>query len=220
MYHGDCNLLLKELEPESIDSIVVDPVYGIAYQSKRAKKGSDREKMNTPLVGDEFALTDWLEPAARALKDTGVLYLHTRWDVFPEWMSAVNEFLAVKNCIVSVKTQHTAGDLAGNYAYKHEFILFAVKGRHLPYWDKREMNVWTDRTMTSAEKRYHPTQKSLEVIKRCIRNSVPPGGVVLDPQCGSGTTLVAASQLGVRSIGMEIDMQYIDATLERLTVEV
>lgn len=66
----------------------------------------------------------------------------------------------------------------------------------------------------------HPTQKPLEIIDPLLRYSVPPGGVVLDPFCGSGSTLVAAKRLGMRAIGVEIDEQNCEVTVRRLRQDV
>ena len=62
----------------------------------------------------------------------------------------------------------------------------------------------------------HPTQKPVNIIMPLLRYSCPPDGVVLDPFAGSLSTLVAAKELGLRAIGIEIDAQYIDPGLQRL----
>ena len=48
-----------------------------------------------------------------------------------------------------------------------------------------------------------PTQKPLALLELLVRACCPPGGRVLDPMCGSGTTLVAAANTGRRSIGLD-----------------
>lgn len=219
IYNRDCLELLKVFPDQSVDLIVTDPPYGISYVSKRAKIGSVRSNLNQELVGDKGIMVEWLPEAARVLKDGGAMYMFTRWDVWGDWYREVNKDLPVKNMIVWVKSNHTAGDLKGNYAYKHELILLATKGRHLPSWPKREMNVWMDKSLSSTEPRVHPTQKPLGIIQHCILNSCPDDGIVLDPFAGSGTTLVAASQLGIRSVGMEIDPEYYKVAIKRLEEE-
>ena len=62
----------------------------------------------------------------------------------------------------------------------------------------------------------HPTVKPVELIRRCLANSTRQGDAVLDPFCGSGSTVVAAELLGLRGYGMEIDLAYCDVTLSRL----
>lgn len=65
----------------------------------------------------------------------------------------------------------------------------------------------------------HPTQKPLDVLKPLIEYSCPPGGTVLDPFMGSGSTGVAALQLGRRFIGIELDPEYVALARERLNNE-
>jgi DNA modification methylase len=62
----------------------------------------------------------------------------------------------------------------------------------------------------------HPTQKPLGILSPLIRYSVPGGGLVLDPFMGSGSTLLAARQLGRRAIGIELDEGFCRAAVRRL----
>jgi site-specific DNA-methyltransferase (adenine-specific) len=63
----------------------------------------------------------------------------------------------------------------------------------------------------------HPTQMPVEVVLPLMEYSCPPGGLVLDPFMGSGTTLVAARQSGRRAIGIEVEEQYCELAVKRLT---
>lgn len=62
----------------------------------------------------------------------------------------------------------------------------------------------------------HPTEKPLALFSPLIEYSCPLGGVILDPFCGSGTTLLAAKQLGRRAIGIELEEKYCAIAVERL----
>jgi site-specific DNA-methyltransferase (adenine-specific) len=66
------------------------------------------------------------------------------------------------------------------------------------------------------EREDHPTQKPLEVVERMVLASSPPGGLVLDPFMGSGTTAVAALKHGRRFVGFEINAGYFAAVKRRI----
>ena len=60
-------------------------------------------------------------------------------------------------------------------------------------------NIWSDiynLTRTERNKRKYPTQKPIAMLERIVRTSCPPGGRVLDPFCGSGTTAIATLRVG------------------------
>lgn len=62
----------------------------------------------------------------------------------------------------------------------------------------------------------HPTQKPVELLASLVRYSCPPGGVVLDPFAGSGSTLEAAALAGCTGIGIEAKQEYAEAARARL----
>ena len=61
----------------------------------------------------------------------------------------------------------------------------------------------------------HPTVKSVELMRWLCRLITPPGGVVLDPFLGSGSTMIAAEKTGRRCYGMDIDPAYVDVSVAR-----
>jgi DNA modification methylase len=62
----------------------------------------------------------------------------------------------------------------------------------------------------------HPTQKPTELMRHLVRLVTPPGGLVLDPFLGSGTTAIAANAEGFRAIGIEKEREYVEITVARL----
>jgi len=80
-------------------------------------------------------------------------------------------------------------------------------------------DVWTFNIMGGSESVNHPTQKPLKIIERIIETSSNQDSVVLDCFMGSGTTAVAAKQLGRRFIGCEISEEYCKIAEERLKQE-
>jgi len=62
----------------------------------------------------------------------------------------------------------------------------------------------------------HPTAKPLPIVEAWVAQFTNPGDMILDPFAGSGTTLRAASNLGRRAIGVELDESYCDLIVSRL----
>jgi site-specific DNA-methyltransferase (adenine-specific) len=98
---------------------------------------------------------------------------------------------------------------------KKTYRYYADEGRALG-------SVWTDcpsmaaNTPLRAETTGYPTQKPLKLLDRIIRATSEPGSVVVDPFCGSGTTLVAAAAAGRRFCGLDIGHLAIATTRARL----
>jgi DNA modification methylase len=67
----------------------------------------------------------------------------------------------------------------------------------------------------SARNDLHPTQKPVELVSRALTNSSGPDAVVVDIVSGSGTTIIAAEQLGRRCYAMEIDPRYVAVAIKR-----
>jgi site-specific DNA-methyltransferase (adenine-specific) len=66
------------------------------------------------------------------------------------------------------------------------------------------------------ERADHPTQKPLEIIERMVKASCPPGGLILDPFLGSGTTAVAAKRCGRNFVGFELNPAYCEIIEKRI----
>ncbi|WP_454764504.1 DNA-methyltransferase [Cupriavidus campinensis] len=66
------------------------------------------------------------------------------------------------------------------------------------------------------ERADHPTQKPLEIVERMVLSSCPPGGLVLDPFTGSGTTAVACVRHGRRFVGFEMNPEYANLVRQRV----
>jgi site-specific DNA-methyltransferase (adenine-specific) len=76
---------------------------------------------------------------------------------------------------------------------------------------------WIGLTPNRLGTAQHPTQKPLGAILGLLVPLSEPGGLVLDPFMGSGTTLVAAKQMGRRAIGIEIEERYCEVAAKRLS---
>jgi len=103
----------------------------------------------------------------------------------------------------------------GHYTYQHEPCWYAVKKGRKSHWigDKNASSVW-DIPLDQNVEGGHSTQKPLECMARPIRNHE---GEVYEPFLGSGTTMVAAEQLGRVCYAVEISPSYVAVALQRMT---
>ena len=79
-------------------------------------------------------------------------------------------------------------------------------------------NVWHGDSLRAGnrERAGHPTQKPLGLMRHLVAGLCPPGAVVVDPFCGSGTTLVAAAERGLDAVGIEINPRWCEMARWRL----
>ncbi|MBW1728007.1 MAG: site-specific DNA-methyltransferase [Deltaproteobacteria bacterium] len=93
--------------------------------------------------------------------------------------------------------------------------------RQLSKIDKKDFNSWFRQiwNITGASTRKHPAPFPLELASRLVRMFSFHGDTVLDPFCGTGTTMIAALRYGRNSIGIEIDPEYCRMTARYLKKE-
>lgn len=225
---ADANEYLPTLRSESVDLIVTDPPYGTGYRSNF--QGVDRRHRNATqevrvvrslffdsIQGDAEVPTAWLTQAHRVLKDNSAMYIFCHWT---RWHTLYTAVLAtgftVKNMIILNKSNHGMGDLNGQYAPKHELLLFATKGRHLlSRANGRGKDVWDVPVRFSGARRRHPNEKPESWIEPCVVNSSEEGDLVLDPFAGSGTTGVVCKRLQRRFLLVEIEESYCSESQRR-----
>ena len=205
LYCGDSRDILPALP--TVDAVVTDPPYGISYVSAWRIQGP------TEMLASDDAAPLWAVPLmADRIADGGALYLATRYDVAAQWNDAViASGLSMKTPLFWDKTNHTSGDLEGDYGGQVEIFIFAHKGRHK--LRKRQGNLWRfPRDQASP----HPTPKPVGLMERIIACSTDEGALVLDPFMGSGSTGVACANLGRPFIGIEIEPKYFAIACERI----
>lgn len=207
LWLGDCREILAVIR--DVACVVTDPPYGIGYATER-RRVSDAPAM---LANDDVAPLETIPMMVDAVVDGGALYVCTRWDVSENWrMSLERAGATIKTPIIWDKTNHTAGDLEGDYGSQTEIVLFAHKGRH-KLREGRDVNLWRIPRPMFGD---HPTPKPVELMGRAIRNSTDIGQLVLDPFMGEGPTGIAATKLGRRFIGMEIDPKFFATACRRI----
>lgn len=205
IYHGDCLQVLPTLPAESVDFVLTDPPYLVDYRGRW--DGSRRA-----IVGDRDG--NWVGPAFaeiyRVMKRDSFAVTTYGWphsDLFVGTFRAIG-FRLVSH-IVFVKNVWGLGRFTRG---RHETAFLLAKGRP-PKPDRGIADVieWT-----REEDAFHPNQKPVGALRPLIATYARLGGTVLDPFMGSGSTLVAAKELGNRAIGIEIEECYCRSAAGRL----
>lgn len=209
---GDCLEALRTIETGSVDAVVTDPPYGIDYQSaRRIDKATRLEK----IANDKLPFIWFLHDAFRVLKDGGGLVCFCRWDVQEAFRLAIEwAGFEVKSQAIWDRGNHGMGDLKASFAPQHDVIWFATKGK-FQFPGKRPSTIIPSMRL-GGEELLHPNQKPLELMGYLVRAVTPPGGLVLDPFAGSGSTVVAAVRDGFKAIGIEMDPKHAATCRERL----
>lgn len=240
LYQGNCLTVLDavyEKYPSGrFDCIFADPPYflsngGItchAGQMVRVDKGN-WDKSRGPELNHEFNV-EWLRRCQRALRPDGTIWISgTHHVIFSIGYALQQLGFKILNEIAWEKPNPPPNLSCRYFTHSTETLIWAAKNdksRHVfNYKAMRDMNggtqmktVWKIAPPARNEKSLgkHPTQKPVELIKRCLLASTNPGDLVLDPFLGSGTTAVAAVSLGRGAVGIEEDTNYLQLARRRL----
>jgi site-specific DNA-methyltransferase (adenine-specific) len=190
----------------------------VAYEGKTADALTIANDDMDPAQYRAF-LASALSAAGRHLRPGGSFYLwHADTAGLDVRLACSEAGLRVRQCLVWVKSVLVLG--RQDYQWRHEPCLYG--------WAEGAPHTWlSDRSQSTvlefdkpARNGEHPTSKPVDLFSYLIGNSCKPGGVVLDPFGGSGTTLAAAEQTGRSAALLELDPRYADvivARFEKLT---
>ena len=212
LMQGDCLERMKEIESGSVDMILTDPPYGMDFQSNRRVVKNKFSKIHNDNNIDW--LPKFIDECYRVMSDNSAFYCFCSWHKIDEFKREIQKLFKIKNLIVWVKNNHGSGDLKGAYAPKHEFVIYAHKGRSI-FRNKRAPDVMEYPKIHSS-KLLHPTEKNINMLELFIGNNSDDSGMILDPFMGSGTTGVAAKNLNRNFIGIELDEGYFNIAKERI----
>lgn len=188
---GDATEILKYLP--IVDVICTDPPYGMSFQSNH------RDVKHSKIENDDSSdLLVW----ACSLNASHSKYIFCRWD-------NLQEVPKPKSCITWVKNNWSMGDLIHEHARQTEIVLFYPSCEHL-FPNGRPTDVIHCQRTGNV---FHPTEKPVYLMSTILKWTV---GTVLDPFMGSGTTGVAAIQLGRKFIGIEKEEKYFDIAVKRI----
>lgn len=193
--HGDCVRLMRRMPEASVDMVLTDPPYLCRYRSRDGQT----------VRNDDNAR--WLRPAFaemyRVLKPGRVCVSFYGWHQVDLFMSAWRAagFRPVGHLVFPKRYASSSRFLRT----MHEQAYVLAKGEaSLPRQLISDVLPWD-----YTGNRLHPTQKPVAALQPLVETFCPAGGVVLDPFCGSGSTLVAAHMAGCRGLGIELDYRHV-----------
>lgn len=188
LYHGDCREMLPDL---AADVIVTDPPYGVGMAA----------------FNDDFSLVGALNQSTAMI---AVVFISPRRVID---LAANLDSWAFNRLLWMHKSADLAAPWRGWCMNSESIALFSRTGARWP----KPQDYRTDMYSTGPwERAGHPNGKPLAVVRDLVRRTVGNDQCVIDPFLGSGTTLVAAKELGRRAIGIEIEERYCEIAARRL----
>ena len=215
LYCDDCLNIMKQIENESIDLIVTDPPYLIKYKTNR-RKNKNHDFCSEILNDDnEQLIIDYIKECYRILKNNTAMYMFCNCDKVDFFKKELeNAGFKIKNMIIWVKNNWTAGDLKAQFGKQYEIIFLVNKGRKC-FNGKRITDVWMFDKI-SGKKQLHQNQKPVDLLKQCILKHSDENDIIFDGFMGSGSTCVACIETNRKFIGVELDKKYFEIAKERI----
>lgn len=233
IYHGNCVAVLAELETATLGGCVTDPPYssGGQFRSDRANATASAkysERRDLPdFSGDNrdqraflWWCSIWMGEVLRVCEPGAPLFAFTDWRQLPTMTDAVQvggwnwQGIFVWDKVMGRPQKNRPTQSVEYLVYGVSGQVRAGEGDHfvcLPPIIRAKV--------PPNDERRHVTEKPVDVIQYVLP-LLRPGTTVLDPFMGSGTTLVAAKNLGRKAIGIEIEEHYCEIAAKRLSQEV
>jgi len=193
--------------------MVTDPPYGVSYDPTwRVRPGEVCNRRMGRIANDHRF--DWAE--AYKLFAGDVAYIWHAGIYAREVANSLGDLrLGIRAQIIWCKRRMVFG--RGHYHWQHEPCWYAVRKGATAKWrgDHKQRTVWQIDSAGDDAATDHSTQKPLECMARPIRNHGDRGDLVYDPFVGSGTTIIAAEQLGRSCYAIEIDPLNCDIAIQR-----
>ena len=210
LYLGDCVEVLAQINTAGV--VITDPPYSSGGFNESGKSsGSIGTRTDETIWMDNLSTRGYSRLIVRVLKEIRMaeeFYAFTDWKM---WQATCDCFedagIRVRNMLVWDKQQMGMGMPWRN---QHELVCYGRR-RNAARLTGAFGNVLK---CARSGNENHPTEKPAALITNLLRNSAD--GQVIDPFMGSGTTGVAAMQLGRKFIGIEIEEKYFNVACERI----
>jgi site-specific DNA-methyltransferase (adenine-specific) len=213
--HGDALTLLEGLDSDMADLILIDPPYGLGAASGgfRARTVHHHNYEDTPENAKKIARTVLTE-GFRICKTRANIFMFCDIELF-DWLKSTAANMGwspFRRPLIWQKSESEGMAPWGGSGPRitTEFIFFATKGQR--GLNASPIDVFNVKRVPRSE-RIHAAEKPVELLKTLIQCSTLPNDLVLDPCCGSGSTLVAAKELKRQALGIELDLDYYNTAM-------
>jgi DNA modification methylase len=203
LYLGDCRDILPTLP--RVDAVVTDPPYGAVNRESGGLRNLDKGVADIA----DFDLEELAETLAKLGRS---VYVWCGWGQVSAFHAALANLGYSTRMGIWEKTNPSP--MNGEYLWLSsvELCVFG-KDAGAPFLERCASPVWR---VPVERDQVHPTQKPVTLMMRQIAASAPDRGTVCDPFMGSGTTGVAAVQMGRSFIGIEREPKYFDIACKRI----
>ncbi len=236
VYLADCVELMRLVPAGCVDAVFADPPYRLSTGGFTVSGGRlapvDKGAWDRSLGSfdeDHAFNVRWIREALRILKPDGTIWVTgTHHIIFSIGFALQSMGFRVINQITWEKPDPPPNALRTAFTHAHETLLWAGKrgSRHTFNYDlvnsrnpaSQVSSIWRIPPPSQRERLHgrHPTQKPLRLVRRALLASTREGGLVLDPFCGSGTTAVAAKELGRFFVGAELEEGFAELAARRI----
>ena len=218
LQQGNCLKLMEDIPDKSIDLLLTDPPYNISKNNNF--KTMKRSGIDFGGWDHKFDLISWLSGISRIMNDGSSIIIFNDWrnlGILDKKLES--EGFIGKDIFRWIKSNPMPRNRDRRYITDFEFALVATskKGK----WVFNRLNSTYERPeftcpSVSGNKRFHPTQKPVSLMKHLIFRHSNVNQTVLDPFMGSGSTGVACVNTNRNFIGMELDPKYFKIAKERI----
>jgi len=231
---GDCLDVLRALPDGCVDAVITDPPYSSGgftrgdrqqnVATKYQQTGTQREY--APFSGDNrdarswaYWCCLWLSEARRVTKPSGYCLLFTDWRQLPTTTDAIQAGEWQWRGLISWdKGAAARAPHKGYYRHQCEYVVWGTNGAlDVPPVEDPRGGPWPGSYTVPVlqDDKHHMTGKPTKLMRELVK-VVPPGGLILDPFAGSGTTGIAAALEGRRCILIEKEPAYAEIARERV----
>tara|TARA_R100001594_G_scaffold72203_2_gene106840 strand:+ start:9077 stop:9793 length:717 start_codon:yes stop_codon:yes gene_type:complete len=213
---GDARLIMSKGAPDRFDAIITDPPFGTASPTKVQTRSGNASSFD--IEWDRTTVDGWMEQAARILKPGGsFLAFGDTKRVTSMWEEAQDVGLKPLQLFYWIKS-NPPPQPRKNFQSAVEVALLARKPGKVIHWGGGGVtpNHFKAPIAAGNDRTDHPTQKPLSLMRHLVKILSPPGGRVLDPFCGSGTTLVASLLEGRSAVGFDLSEDYCSIARKRI----